>query len=93
MYGLIWRVLPGPWASKFIMAVGLLAGGAALLWFFAFPALSPYMPFNDGAVDTTGIGAEVPEGEADPEALEAEVDAEGGEGSGAEEVPEESDGA
>ncbi len=72
MYGLIWRILPGPWASKFIMAVGLLAGGAALLWFFAFPAISPHMPFNDGAVDTTGIGGEVPEGEADPEAGGAE---------------------
>ncbi|WP_285732041.1 hypothetical protein [Nocardiopsis sp. ATB16-24] len=57
MYGLIWRVLPGPWASKFIMAVGLLAGAAALLWFFAFPAISPHMPFNDGAVDVEGAGA------------------------------------
>ncbi|MFD6952038.1 hypothetical protein A6A08_14020 [Nocardiopsis sp. TSRI0078] len=57
MYGLIWRVLPGPWASKFIMAVGLLAGAAALLWFFAFPAISPHMPFNDGAVDIEGAGA------------------------------------
>ncbi|WP_159943076.1 MULTISPECIES: hypothetical protein [unclassified Nocardiopsis] len=56
MYGLIWRILPGPWASKFIMAVGLLAGAAALLWFFAFPAISPYMPFNDGAVDVQGAG-------------------------------------
>lgn len=93
MYGLIWRILPGPWASKFIMAAGLLAGGAALLWFFAFPALSPHMPFNDGAVNTTGIGAEGPEGEIDPEAVEAEANPEGTEGSETEEVPEESDGA
>ncbi|WP_306366047.1 hypothetical protein [Nocardiopsis sp. CC223A] len=56
MYGLIWRILPGPWISKFIMALGLLAGTAALLWFFAFPAISPYMPFNDGAVDIEGAG-------------------------------------
>ncbi|WP_190394459.1 hypothetical protein [Nocardiopsis quinghaiensis] len=56
MYGLIWRVLPGPWASKFIMAVGLLAGAAVLLWLFAFPAISPHMPFNDGAVDIEGAG-------------------------------------
>lgn len=56
MYGLIWRILPGPWISKFIMALGLLAGAAALLWFFAFPAISPYMPFNDGAVDVEGVG-------------------------------------
>ncbi|NYH53810.1 MULTISPECIES: hypothetical protein [Nocardiopsis] len=57
MYGLIWRILPGPWVSKLIMAVGLLAGTAALLWFFAFPAISPHMPFNDGAVDIEGAGA------------------------------------
>ncbi|WP_017590561.1 hypothetical protein [Nocardiopsis ganjiahuensis] len=93
MYGLIWRILPGPWASKFIMAVGLLAGGAALLWFFAFPALSPHMPFNDGAVDTTGIGTEGPEGEADPDAGGVEAVPEDGEGAGVEAVPEESDGA
>ncbi|WP_017606404.1 hypothetical protein [Nocardiopsis alkaliphila] len=74
MYGLIWRILPGPWASKFIMAVGLLAGGAALLWFFAFPALSPHMPFNDGAVDTSNFGddpaGENPGIEETPEAEE-----------------------
>ncbi|MEU3016484.1 MULTISPECIES: hypothetical protein [unclassified Nocardiopsis] len=75
MYGLIWRVLPGPWVSKFILSLGLLAGAAALLWFYAFPELSPHMPFNDGAVDTTGIGAEAP----------ASGDAE----SGAEGAPEE----
>lgn len=77
MYGLIWRILPGPWASKFIMAVGLLAGSAALLWFFAFPALSPHMPFNDGAVDTSSFG-EDPAEEADP----------AGEGLGTEGEPE-----
>lgn len=94
MYGLIWRILPGPWASKFIMAVGLLAGGAALLWFFAFPAISPHMPFNDGAVDTTGIGgAEAPEGGADPEAVEAEGEPGADEGIGEEEASGEGDGA
>jgi hypothetical protein len=68
MYGLIWRVLPGPWVSKLIMALGLLVGAALLLWFFAFPALSPHMPFNDGAVDVEGAqsGGGVPgEAEAD----------------------------
>lgn len=75
MYGLIWRILPGPWLSKFIMAVGLLAGVVALLWFFAFPAISPHMPFNDGAV---GSGPEsAPAGE--PEAEEPAEDVEGGE--------------
>ncbi|MBR8744147.1 hypothetical protein [Nocardiopsis sp. MG754419] len=86
MYGLIWRILPGPWASKFIMAVGLLAGGAALLWFFAFPAISPHMPFNDGAVDTSSFGgedpADAPGEDGDPSGGES-----GGE-SGAEEITE-----
>lgn len=80
MYGLIWRILPGPWASKFIMMVGLLAGGAALLWFFAFPAISPHMPFNDGAVDTSNIGGEeAPAGAPgeDPESTDMELELEG----------------
>lgn len=62
MYGLIWRVLPGPWISKFVLALGLLAGVAALLWFFVFPEISPHMPFNDGAVETGGTGAGEAEG-------------------------------
>lgn len=74
MYGLIWRILPGPWASKFIMAVGLLVGAAALLWLFAFPAISPHMPFNDGAVDTQGVGGEADAGEGGaPEAPEGDA--------------------
>lgn len=51
MYGLIWRVLPGPWFVKFTLSLGLLAGAAALLWYVAFPELAPYMPFRDSAVD------------------------------------------
>ena len=94
MYGLMWRILPGPWASKLIMMVGLLAGGAALLWFFAFPALSPHMPFNDGAVDSSGFGEqepqEVPVGETDPTGEEG-LEIEGG--PEAEEVLEAEEGA
>ncbi|WP_304453721.1 hypothetical protein [Nocardiopsis sp. YSL2] len=63
MYGLIWRILPGPWVSKLIMALGLLVGTAVLLWMFAFPALSPHMPFNDGAVEG---GGPAPAGEGAP---------------------------
>lgn len=76
MYGLIWRMLPGPWVSKFIMMMGLLVGAAALLWFFAFPAISPHMPFNDGAIDSGDVPGATPEG--DP-AGEPEVELEGGE--------------
>ena len=52
MYGLIWRIMPGPWVSKLIMTIGLIVGVAGLLWFVVFPEISPYMPFNDGAVST-----------------------------------------
>lgn len=96
MYGLIWRILPGPWASKFIMAVGLLAGACALLWFFAFPAISPHMPFNDGAVDIEGAGAgsgEEAGGQGETEEAGATGDGEetglpGGEGAPVEQAPE-----
>ncbi|WP_116243931.1 hypothetical protein [Nocardiopsis sp. FIRDI 009] len=80
MYGLIWRVLPGPWPSKLILSVGLLVGAAALLWFFAFPKLSPHMPFNDGAVEVQGADAvsggsgALPGGEASPSAPESPSD-------------------
>ncbi|WP_017570791.1 hypothetical protein [Nocardiopsis halotolerans] len=67
MYGLIWRVLPGPWISKLIMALGLLVGVGLLLWFFAFPAISPHMPFNDGAVETGGGGGAAGDGSAQAE--------------------------
>lgn len=66
MYGLVWRLLPGPWPSKLIMSLGMIAGAAALLWFVAFPAVSPHMPFNDGAVDATDPGAAPPPAEGAP---------------------------
>jgi hypothetical protein len=72
MYGLIWRILPGPWVSKLIMALGLLVGAGVLLWMFAFPALSPHMPFNDGAVEG---GAPVPAEEGAPAQEPAEGEA------------------
>ena len=52
MYGLIWRVLPGPWVSKLIMALGLVVGAALLLWFFAFP-----VGFMAGSFISGRIGA------------------------------------
>ena len=50
MYGLIWRILPGPWASKFIMAVGLLAGivvffaAWAVMWSLSRKEIPPSKP-------------------------------------------------
>ena len=60
MYGLIWRIMPGPWVSKLIMTIGLIVGVAGLLWFVVFPEISPYMPFNDGAINTAPEDGEAP---------------------------------
>ncbi|GAA3752500.1 hypothetical protein HDA32_004540 [Spinactinospora alkalitolerans] len=58
MYGLIWRILPGPGFVKFVLSLALVAGAAALLWYVAFPWVDPYMPFNDGAVEVEGAPAD-----------------------------------
>ncbi|PSK86272.1 hypothetical protein CLV63_13541 [Murinocardiopsis flavida] len=57
MYGLIWRILPGPWFVKLVLFLALVAAAVWALWFVVFPWADPYMPFNDGAVDTGGAGA------------------------------------
>jgi hypothetical protein len=50
MYGLLWRVLPGPrWARALTLVVLALAVVAACFeW--VFPVLAPVMPFNDTTV-------------------------------------------
>lgn len=53
MYGLIWRILPGPWPVKLVLSLALVAGVVALLWFYVFPWADPYMPFNDSAMETS----------------------------------------
>ncbi|MGW8437925.1 hypothetical protein ACWGKS_22490 [Nocardiopsis sp. NPDC055879] len=51
MYSLIWRILPGPVPAKLVMALGLVFGTGAMLWFVAFPWADPYLPFNDSTLD------------------------------------------
>ncbi|GAB3208335.1 hypothetical protein ACQEU5_03885 [Marinactinospora thermotolerans] len=63
MYGLIWRILPGPRPVKFLLFLGLTAALAAFLWYVAFPWVDPYMPFNDS---TMGSAPQTPAGEAPP---------------------------
>jgi hypothetical protein len=50
MYGWLWRHLPGP----ALVRVALLLVGAVLVlgvcFEWVFPALSPFMPFNDTTV-------------------------------------------
>ncbi|MEY9215459.1 hypothetical protein NI17_014790 [Thermobifida halotolerans] len=51
MYGLIWRLIPGPWFVKLLVSLALATGAAALLWYVVFPWADPYLPFNDVTVD------------------------------------------
>ncbi|MBA3488578.1 MAG: hypothetical protein H0T78_03380 [Longispora sp.] len=48
MYGWIWRHLPFGIPGKLFGMLVLIAGAAALLWFYAFPAIDPHLPFNNG---------------------------------------------
>ncbi|MBC7310407.1 MAG: hypothetical protein GXY39_04175 [Actinomycetales bacterium] len=50
MYALLWRSLPGPWPVKALLALLLAAAVVVALFTWGFPALAPYMPFNDNTV-------------------------------------------
>lgn len=50
-YGAIWRILPGPWPVKGLLALVLIAAVVAALFTWVFPAVEPLMPFNDITVD------------------------------------------
>lgn len=50
MYGWLFRHLPGPLWVRILLTLLLLAGVIVLLFGWVFPAIAPYMPFNDGLV-------------------------------------------
>jgi hypothetical protein len=52
MYGLLWRLLPGPWPVKVLLSLVLVAGVVAVCFLWLFPAISQYMPFNGNSVQT-----------------------------------------
>jgi hypothetical protein len=55
MYGWIWRRLPFGLPGKLTGSVLLVAAAVALLWYVVFPAVDPYLPFNDsGATSQEG---------------------------------------
>jgi hypothetical protein len=56
VYSWIWHRLPFGWPGKLAGSVLLIAAAAALLWYLAFPAIDPYLPYNDGQV-TNGTGS------------------------------------
>ena len=51
MYGLLWRLLPGPVWIRVILAILLVLAVVAVCFTWAFPAVAPFMPFNDITVD------------------------------------------
>jgi hypothetical protein len=52
VYGWIWRHLPFGLPGKLVGSVVLVAAAVALLWYVAFPAVDPLLPFNnDGQVN------------------------------------------
>jgi hypothetical protein len=59
VYGWIWRRLPFGLPGKVIGSVVLVCAAVALLWYLVFPAIDPYLPFNDGGV-TTQVGPLAP---------------------------------
>ena len=52
MYAALWRVLPGPRWVKAVQCLVLLLVVVAICFVWVFPAVAPYMPFNDNSVET-----------------------------------------
>ena len=50
MYALIWRILPGPWPVRALLALLLVLGVVYSLFTWVFPAVAPHVPFNDTTV-------------------------------------------
>ena len=50
MYAALWRVLPGPTWLRALILVLLAAAVVVVCFAWVFPALAPYMPFNDVTV-------------------------------------------
>ncbi len=50
MYGWLWRHLPGPVVVRVFLVIVLLAAAIAACFQWLFPAIAPYMPFNDTTV-------------------------------------------
>jgi hypothetical protein len=50
VYRWIWRRLPFGLPGKLVGSVVLVVAAVALLWYVVFPAIDPYLPFNDGGL-------------------------------------------
>lgn len=53
MYAALWRVLPGSRMFKVVQGLVLAMLVLTVCFLWVFPAIAPYMPFNDTTVDGT----------------------------------------
>lgn len=51
LYGLIWRLLPGPFAAKVVEATLLAVLVVGVLFTWVFPQVAGFMPFNETTVN------------------------------------------
>ena len=52
MYGPLWRLLPGPWPVKTLLSLILVVVVVLVCFLWLFPAIAPFMPFNDNTIQT-----------------------------------------
>ncbi|WP_448630754.1 hypothetical protein [Cellulomonas soli] len=50
MYGWLWRHLPGPTAARIAILAVAACALLAVCFTWVFPAVAPFMPFNDTTV-------------------------------------------
>ncbi|MFS0704360.1 hypothetical protein AB6N23_07545 [Cellulomonas sp. 179-A 9B4 NHS] len=50
MYGWLWRHLPGPWPVRAVIALALASAVVVACFLWLYPAVAPYMPFNETTV-------------------------------------------
>ena len=51
MYATLWRLLPGPRLVKALQCLILIFAVVAVCFVWVFPAVAPYMPFNDNTIE------------------------------------------
>jgi hypothetical protein len=52
MYGSLWRLLPGPRPVKALLSLILVLGVVVACFLWLFPAIAPFMPFNDNTIQS-----------------------------------------
>ena len=50
MYAALWRILPGPWWVRLIIAIALVAAVLYGLFFYVFPWVSPFVSPGDVSI-------------------------------------------